>query len=173
MTTAIDCAARLEFDSWARDHRTCLFRMAVAITRDRHEAEDLLQTTLTKVYLAWDRVRDQDALDAYVRRVMVNTHSSWWRRNRRRQEIPSGSDVGVELASGADDFAALAARDELAPLLRALPPRQQSAVVLRYLHDRSVAETAALLGISVGAVKSQTCRGIASMRRLRSLHPAA
>ena len=69
---------RVRFDAWVRDRRPALLRAAVAITRDRDSAEDLLQTTLTKVYLSWDDVRDQAALDGYARRVMANTQSSWW-----------------------------------------------------------------------------------------------
>jgi RNA polymerase sigma-70 factor (sigma-E family) len=165
--TATAHEERLAFDAWVRDRRPSLLRAAVAITRDRESAEDLLQTTLTKVFLSWDDVRDQGALDGYVRRVMANTQSSWWRRGWRPREtaVADVADVADALASGTDGFAVVEAREDLTPLLRALPPKQQYAVVLRYLEERSVAETAQLLGISTGAVKSQTSRAIATMRR--------
>jgi RNA polymerase sigma-70 factor (sigma-E family) len=165
--TATAREERLVFDAWVRDRRPALLRAAVAITRDRVCAEDLLQTTLTKVFLSWDDVRDQGALDGYVRRVMANTQSSWWRRGWRPREtaVADVADVADALASGTDGFAVVEAREDLTPLLRALPPKQQYAVVLRYLEERSVAETAQLLGISTGAVKSQTSRAIATMRR--------
>jgi len=162
--TATAHEERLVFDAWVRDRRPSLLRAAVAITRDRESAEDLLQATLTKVFLSWDDVRDQGALDGYVRRVMANTQSSWWRRGWRPRET-AVADVADALVSGTDGFAVVEAREDLTPLLRALPPKQQHAVVLRYLEERSVAETAQLLGISPGAVKSQTSRAIATMRR--------
>ncbi len=155
---------RVGFDAWVRDRRPALLRAAVAITRDRDSAEDLLQTTLTKVYLSWDDVRDQAALDGYARRVMANTQSSWWRRGWRPRET-AAADVAGGLASATDGFAAVDAREVLRPLLRSLPPQQQSTVVLRYLQERSVAETARLLGVSTGAVKSQSSRALATMRR--------
>jgi RNA polymerase sigma-70 factor (sigma-E family) len=165
--TATAHEERLAFDAWVRDRRPSLLRAAVAITRDRESAEDLLQTTLTKVFLSWDDVRDQGALDGYVRRVMANTQSSWWRRGWRPREtaVADVADVADALASGTDGFAVVEAREDLTPLLRALPPKQQYAVVLPYLEERSVAETAQLLGIPPGAVKSQTSRAIATMRR--------
>jgi RNA polymerase sigma-70 factor (sigma-E family) len=166
MSPAAAGVDRLGFDEWAREHRPALLRTALAITRDRDNAEDLVQATLTKVYLAWDRVRDQGALDGYVRRVMVNTQWTWWRRGWRRREIACGTDVAADLESGDDGFSGIEARDELAPLLRALPEHQRAALTLRYLRDRSVDETAALLGLSTGPVTSQTSRGIATMRRM-------
>lgn len=162
--TATAHEERLAFDAWVRERRPSLLRAAVAITRDRESAEDLLQATLTKVFLSWDDVRDQGALDGYVRRVMANTQSSWWRRGWRPRET-AVADVADARVSGTDGFAVVEAREDLTPLLRALPPKQQYAVVLRYLEERSVAETAQLLGISTGAVKSQTSRAIATMRR--------
>jgi RNA polymerase sigma-70 factor (sigma-E family) len=162
--TATAHEERLAFDAWVRDRRPSLLRAAVAITRDSESAEDLLQTTLTKVFLSWDDVRDQGALDGYVRRVMANTQSSWWRRGWRPRET-AVADVADARVSGTDGFAVVEAREDLTPLLRALPPKQQYVVVLRYLEERSVAETAQLLGISTGAVKSQTSRAIATMRR--------
>jgi RNA polymerase sigma-70 factor (sigma-E family) len=163
--TATAREERLVFDAWVRDRRPALLRAAVAINRDRDSAEDLLQTTLTKGYLSWDDVRDPGALVGYVRRVMCNTQSSWWRRGWRPRETAT-ADVAESLVSGTDGFAVVEAREDLTPLLRALPPKQQSAVVLRYLEELSVAETAQLLGISAGAVKSQTSRAIATMRRV-------
>ena len=174
MTSYAGRADRLGFETWAEDRRPALLRVALAITRDRDSAEDLLQTALTKVYLAWDDVRDQGALDGYVRRVMTNTHSTWWSRGHRRQESAVGTELAVGTATGPDGFAVVEDRAELGPLLRALPQQQRATVALRYLQDRSVDETAEVLGISPGTVKSQTSRAIAMMRRAgRPLEPAA
>lgn len=156
---------RLPFEDWARDRRSALLRAALAITRDRDTAEDLLQTSLTKIYLAWDGVRDQAALDGYARRVMTNTYSSWWTRGWRPRETATGTELATDPESATDGFALVELRAELVPLLRVLPPQQQTTVVLRYLQDRSVAETAQVLGISPGTVKSQTSRAITLMRR--------
>jgi RNA polymerase sigma-70 factor (ECF subfamily) len=135
-------------------------RVAYLLTGDWGHAEDLLQTSLAKVYRAWGRLRDHDNLDAYVRRVLVNTQTSWWRRawkaERPTETLPDWP--GPEVADSFDD------RDRLRRALLDLPPRQRAAVVLRHYEDLGEAEVARLMGCSVGTVKSQCARGLARLR---------
>ncbi len=138
-----------------------LLRTAYLLTGNRADAEDLLQTALAKTYLAWDRIREREALDGYVRRVMVNTQTSFWRR-RRVDERPV--EHLPELVAGRDAAADLDLHDALWSALARLPRRQRAAVVLRYYEDLSEAETAAVLGVSVGTVKSTTSRALARLR---------
>ena len=106
------------------------------------------------------RVRDYQDPDAYLRKVMVNQRTSWWRRDRGRETL---GPVPIKATAGdlADDQAEL---DVLLQALRALPDRQRSAVVLRHYCDLSEAETAAVMGITVGGVKSQTSKGLVALR---------
>ena len=135
-------------------------RTAFLLTGDWGHAEDLLQTSLAKVYRAWGRLRDHDNLDAYVRRVMVNTQTSWWRRAWKAEQ-PTGNLPdwpGPDTVDASDD------RDRLRRALLTLPPRQRAVVVLRHYEDRGEAEVARLLGCSVGTVKSQSSRAMAALR---------
>ncbi len=135
-------------------------RTAYLLTGDWGHAEDLLQTSLAKVYRAWGRLRDHDNLDAYVRRVMVNTQTTWWRR-AWKAELPSGSlpeHAGPDATTASDD------RDRLRRALLELPARQRAVVVLRHYEDLGEAEVARLLGCSIGTVKSQCARGLAKLR---------
>ncbi|MEU6204387.1 SigE family RNA polymerase sigma factor, partial [Micromonospora musae] len=138
-----------------------LLRTAYLLAGDWATAEDLLQTALTKTYLAWRRLGGIEAIEPYARRVLVNTSTSWWRR-RWHGERPT--EVLPERA-GADEVERQLDRDLLWRHLRALPNRQRAVLVLRYYEDMSEAQTAALLGISTGTVKSQTARALATLRR--------
>jgi RNA polymerase sigma-70 factor (sigma-E family) len=134
-----------------------LTRTAYLLTGDRGTAEDLVQSALEKTHRRWDRV---DTPEVYVRRVMVNTATSWWRR-RRPVEVPL---LPSDAAPGPDAYLQVEERQRLLSALRRLPPRTQAILVLRYLEDRSEAETARILGCSVGSVKSQASRGLARLR---------
>ncbi|HWL36940.1 MAG TPA: SigE family RNA polymerase sigma factor [Frankiaceae bacterium] len=135
-------------------------RTAYLLTGDWGHAEDLLQTSLAKVYRQWARLADRENLDAYVRRVMVNTQTSRWRR-AWRAERPTASvpDSAAPDAVGASDD-----RDRLRRALLTLPARQRAVVVLRHYEDMSEADVATTLGCSVGTVKSQCARGLARLR---------
>lgn len=137
-----------------------LLRMAWLLTGDWHLAEDLVQAALAKVWPHWPRIRDGEP-DAYVRRVLVTTWSGW-RRRRWRGETPT--DLLPDRADGADRLAAWELHADLIAALRTLPPGRRAVVVLRYFEDLSEAETARLLGCSVGAVKSQTSRALVALR---------
>ena len=150
------------FTRWAGDRQLALLRTAVLLTGDRHRAEDLVQDALTKVAVRWRRLRD-DNPEAYARQVIVRDNISWWRKHRREvvAEVFDRED-------GTDAFVAADTRQLLADALAALTPRQRAVVVLRYYDDLSERETARVLGVSVGTVKSQTHL---SLRRLRESAP--
>ena len=150
-----------DFESWMATRQGRLLRTAYLLTGDVHAAEDLVQTALAKLYLAWDRVSDAPSVDAYARRILVNEHTSTWRRLWRHREVvvdTSAHDVPV---SG-EHYDGV--RDALWTAVSALPNRQRAAVVLRYYEQLSEQETAEALGISVGTVKSQASRAIGTLR---------
>ena len=127
-----------------------------------HRAEDLVQQTFTKIYLAWRRIQRHEAMDSYTRQTLVRTFLSERRRGWFRHE--SVASEATDRVAPAADFAA----DRLV-LLEALvkvPPRQRAVLVLRYWEDQSVEQTAALLDCSTGNVKSQAARGLATLRGL-------
>jgi RNA polymerase sigma-70 factor (sigma-E family) len=128
---------------------------------DWHRAEDLVQTTLTKIYVAWPRLRRDGSVDAYSRKVMVRSAIDESRRAFRRRE--SMVDELPEVAGPPS------ATDEAIDVRRALaqlPAGQRAVVVMRYWEDMSVTETAELLGKSEGTIKSQAAKGLATLRRL-------
>ena len=157
----MDEQGREAFRSYVAARSPALLRTAYLLTGSRTDAEDLLQTTLAKTYLAWDRIREREAVDGYVRRVLVNTQTSRWRR-RRVDEYPT--DELPERGSGRVAAEDLALHDALWTALAGLPKRQRATVVLRYYEDLSEAETAQVLGVSVGTVKSTTSRALAKLR---------
>jgi RNA polymerase sigma-70 factor (sigma-E family) len=134
--------------------------MAYLLTRNLADAEDLLQAALAKTYQAWDRIEDRRALDGYVRRAMVNTHISWWRR-RRLEEYPTEEIPDRPVADHADDSEL---QDTLRRALDRLPRQMRTAVVLRYYEDMSESEIADFLGVSPGTVKSTVSRAVAKLR---------
>ena len=157
-----------EFAEYMHARQAGLLRTAYLLTGDRHSAEDLVQTSLAKLYLAWDKVHDRGAMDGYVRRIMVNENNSLWRRAWKRREFASHPMPDCEVVDRYDD----GARGALWDLVQTLPKKSRDVVVLRYYEQLSEAETAEALGISVGTVKSQTSRALATLReRAPELHP--
>ena len=144
-----------------------LLRLAYLLTHDEGMAEDLLQTALTKTWFAWDRL-DNDPL-RYVRRVLVTTSVSWWRR-RWTHELPTEALPELPVPGAIDDRAGA---QDLWIAIGRLPVRQRAVVVLRYYEDLSEAETADLLGCSVGTVKSQCSRALAKLRLDAALEPVS
>jgi RNA polymerase sigma-70 factor (sigma-E family) len=141
---------------------TALLRLAYAVVGDHQLAQDLLQEALVKVYVAWPRLRDTSAAEAYARRTIVTTAISW-RRRRSFHEPPV--DVVPDLhESQVDHSDGLATHDVLWQQVRGLPPRQRAALVLRYYEDLSEADTAELMGCSTGTVKSQLAAALAKLR---------
>jgi RNA polymerase sigma-70 factor (sigma-E family) len=152
-----------EFGAYVAERRPVLLRTATRLAGDRAEAEDLLQSALAKTYVAWDRIQDRAAVDGYVRRAMVNTQISWWRR-RKLEVYPTDRlpDRPVEDHTDRSEM-----HDALGRALDRLPKRQRLAVMLRYYEDMSEREIAEVLGVSVGTVKSTVSR---AMTRLRELY---
>ena len=137
-----------------------LLRFGVVLTGDRHRADDLVQTALVKTMRRWSAI-DRGQPMAYVRRVMVTTQLTWWRRARRETGMPEGLDVVDPRSTDAYDD-----QHVLAAALRALPPRQRAVIVLRYYAGYSEAEIAETLGCSPGTVKSQASKAMHTMRRI-------
>ena len=150
-----------EFAAYMHARQPSLLRTAYLLTGDRHSAEDLVQTALAKLYLSWDKVQRRELVDGYVRRILVNEHNSLWRRAWKKREFTTDTLPDVIAPLDRPDTGEAAA---LWDFVRSLPRRQRAVVVLRYYEDLSEAETADVLGISVGTVKSQASRAIASMR---------
>lgn len=154
-----------EFREFVAARSAALLRTAYLLAGDWGTAEDLLQTALTKTYLAWKRLGEIEAVEPYARRVLVNTATSWWRR-RWHGERPT--EVLPERAAP-DQIEQHLERDALWRHVRALPVRQRAVLVLRFYEDLSEAQTAAMLNISPGTVKSQTFRALNTLRqRLRA-----
>lgn len=145
------------FAGFVREHRGRLLGNANQLTvGDVHLAEDLVQQTLTKVYRRWRRI--ESAPLAYARRTLVTTFIDDRHRARHRHEY-AVAEVPEAAAREAPE-----PRPALMEALRLLAPRMRAAVVLRYVEDLSVEETARLLGCSTGNVKSQAARGLARLR---------
>jgi len=149
-----------DFESWLVAREPALQRLAHLLTGDVHTAQDLVQTSLAKLYLAWDRLADRDNVDAYARRILLNEHRSAWRRPWRRREVLT--DEPPERGSAAEEYDGR--REAVWRFVATLPPRQRAVIVLRYYEQLSEVETADVLGISVGTVKSQASRALASLR---------
>jgi RNA polymerase sigma-70 factor (sigma-E family) len=155
-----DADADAEFHAYMAARWPVLVRTAYLLTGDRFLAEDLAQTALTRVYASWRRVRRADDVDAYVRRVLVNANSGRYRKRRVAEQL-----VGVP-ADGRSHVPhePIAERSALMAALAELAPRQRAVVVLRYWEDLSEREVAAVLGCSVGTVKSQASKALARLR---------
>lgn len=138
-----------------------LTRMAYLLTGDRELAEDLVQNALASVMVSWRRVRDVNDLDAYLYRALVNARNRWWSR-RWHGEIPT--ETLPDGPARADDGGRLEAYHDVLAHLRELPRRQRATIVLRYFEDLTEEQTARVLGCSVGTVKSQTSRALATLR---------
>jgi RNA polymerase sigma-70 factor (sigma-E family) len=158
-------AGRLSFDGFVLGRTDRLLRTAYLLTRDHALAEDLLQTALTKAWTAWHRIEADP--EPYVRKILVNTYATWWRRKwtgERPTEVLPETVGANEIDSHAD-------RRDLWTALGRLPRRQRATIVLRYYEGLSEAETAEVLGCTVGTVKSATSRALAKLRVDPALNP--
>jgi RNA polymerase sigma-70 factor (sigma-E family) len=145
-----------DYLDYVRARSDALRRLGYALSGDWFLADDLVQITLLQLYRHWRRARP-DTLDAYVRRILVNAYLS---ARRRRRDQPVARPP--EPTAPADPDVATAV--DIGRALAKLPSRQRTLVVLRYLEDLSVTDVAALLGISEGAVKSQTAHAMRTLR---------
>jgi RNA polymerase sigma-70 factor (sigma-E family) len=147
---------RESFEAWARARQQTLVRWAYVLTGDFQRAEDLVQEALVRAALRWDRLRDGNP-DAWVRTVVFRDNVSWWRRHRREwlTEEPFGSSTPPS-----DSDAAVVLHAALSRLTRA----QRAVLVLRFVADLSVADTAEMLGVTAGTVKKQTSVALGRLR---------
>jgi RNA polymerase sigma-70 factor (sigma-E family) len=150
-----------EFTAFVTDRSRALLRSAYALTGDQYAAEDLVQTALAKVYARWARLSDDP--EHYVRKIIYHDFVSIWRRRRRRGEVVLAEPPE---RSAPDDLHGSELRLVLGEALDTLPPRQRAVIVLRYLEDYSLLQTAAVLGCSTGTVASQANRALAKLREL-------
>jgi len=153
-----------DFSAYFAARAHALRATAYLLCGDWHRAEDITQTAMTKLYLAWPRLREH-GMDAYARKIVVRTFLAENRRLWRRREhltheppepVVGDRDVGQRLLVEA--------------ALASVPPRQRAVLVLRYWNDLSVEETAEMLDCSPGTVKSQAARGVAALRRRLGPH---
>ncbi|GLZ37603.1 SigE family RNA polymerase sigma factor [Actinokineospora sp. NBRC 105648] len=151
-----------EFAEYFAARRDAVRRTAYMLCGDWHRADDLAQTAFVALHRRWRKIRDRGALDAYVRRsvvrAMIDETRRPWRRERHVEEVPevatSDAEVGETVAN----------RSALLGGLAKVPPRQRAVLVLRFLEGLDVAGTAQALKCSEGTVKSQTARGLATLR---------
>jgi len=162
----VSTTADTEFGDFMRGRWPAMVRLAYALTGDAGHAEDVAQAAFARAYASWGRVRRAGDPDAYVRRILINEN----RKRFRKHRVPE--DLRGDLASTLAGQAAAAGsqhgpeeRQALLDALNRLGPRQRAVVVLRYWLDLSETETAAALNCSVGTVKSQASRALATLRR--------
>ena len=151
-------AAPDSFDEYVAARYAALLRTAYLLTTNRHDAEDLVQTALMKAVPAWKRIESNP--DGYLRRTMVNHSISRWRKHRGREVL---TDDAPDRGSTDPDVGRTLALERA---LAALAPRQRAVIVLRYYDDLTERETAEILGIAVGTVKSQAREALARLRQL-------
>lgn len=156
-------SAQQQFTAYVLQRRPVLMRAARSLTANPCDAEDLLQTALTKTYLAWDRIADREAVDGYVRRTLVNTRTSQWRK-RRVDEYACEEVPETDTGNAPDPAEQQAQRDAMWNAVGRLPVRQRAMVVLRYYEDLTEVQTAEVLGVSVGTVKSAVSRALVKLR---------
>jgi len=150
-----------EFAAFVAARYRALVRTGLLLTGDTGHAEDLTQSALIRTYLAWGRLREPANAEAYARRTLVRlalrARQRRWTAEVATAQLPEN---GTGSLADADDLVL-----DVRRALAALPAAQRAVLVLRYLDDQSEAETARLLGISPGTVKSRAARGLASLRQ--------
>ncbi|MEU4029422.1 SigE family RNA polymerase sigma factor [Streptomyces anulatus] len=151
----------LAFEDYVRTRQDALLRSARRLVPDPVDAQDLLQTALVRTYGRWDGIADKSLADAYLRRVMINTRTEWWRA-RKLEEVPTEQLPDASVEDGSEQRAD---RALLMDILGILAPKQRSVVVLRHWEQMSTEETAAALGMSAGTVKSTLHRALARLRQ--------
>jgi RNA polymerase sigma-70 factor (sigma-E family) len=148
-----------EYTEFVGARLQALRRIAYLLCQDWHHADDLVQVTITRLYVHWHRVRFMDHPEAYARTILVRQflgerRSGWARKVSLAGEMPDWPGVGPDHDDAIDVNAALAG----------LPPRQRATLVLRFYCDQTVDQVAGVLGCSAGTVKSQTSKGLGSLR---------
>jgi RNA polymerase sigma-70 factor (sigma-E family) len=152
-----------EYTEYVTARLPALRRIALQLTGDVHRGDDLVQQTITRLYLRWRQASQARNLDAYVHRILVHLFLDERRRGWARVLL---SAVLPERPAAHEPATAVEDRAILRAALGRLAPRQRAVVVLRYIADRSVDEVAEILGCSKGTVKSQTSDGLARLRQV-------
>lgn len=155
----MDSRTEAEFAEFMRGRWSALVRLGYGLTGDQHLAEDLARAALAKAYASWPRVLRSGDPDVYVRRIILNASLGKVRRGRRERRLDDVPDPGTAQGTRAGDD-----RPALVTALMRLPAGQRSVVVLRYWMDMTEAQVAAVLGCSVGSVRSQASRALANLR---------
>jgi len=155
-----------EFTEFVEARLTSLRRVGYLLCRDWDRADDLVQAAITKLYVHWGRAQADGHADGYARAILVREFLSE-RRSGWARRVVLGAPRADRAAPGGDHDAALDVRTALA----GLPPRQRATLVLRFYCDLSVDEAARALGCTPGTVKSQTAKGLQSLRQ--ALEPRA
>jgi RNA polymerase sigma-70 factor (sigma-E family) len=153
---------RARFEEFATAHSAGLINLAFMVSGDRGRAEDAAQEALVRVYQRWSRL---DNPLGYARRTVVNATRDDWRRSQRATRAHDDAGRLAGLSEVYDLETSVLQRDALITALAALPHRQRAVIALRYLTELTEAETAAVLEISVGTVKSQTFDALARLRQ--------
>jgi RNA polymerase sigma-70 factor (sigma-E family) len=157
-------SADVEFAQFALVRGPGLVRLARGLLRDPFQAEDVVQDVLAKALVQWGRVSAADDPEAYVRRMVVNACTSWFRRAARREFAHDAATLPERAV--ADPTDGVDERDRVIALLRRLPTKQRAALVLRHYEAMPDAEIARLLGSSEVSVRTNAHRGLATLRRL-------
>ena len=143
------------FDEFVAARSRSLLRTAYLLTHDHALAEDLLQTALAKAWFSWKRIQGEP--EPYVRKILVNTYATWWRRKWKAEQPTEELPESAPPESPAEPT-------DLWTAMERLPRRMRAVVVLRYFEDLTEAQTADALGCSVGTVKSQASKALAKLR---------
>ena len=162
-----------ELERLCAERGNWLMATAIALTGDRADAEDLLQTALERLLRHRRRIT---GTEAYLRRTLYNLAADGWRRRgawQRKIPIQRAEHLRGGAGAAPDGTATVDLRDELVRLLRQLPPRQRAVILLRYWEQYSEAETAEVLGCSQAAVKSAASKGLQRLRELIAGNPQA
>jgi RNA polymerase sigma-70 factor (sigma-E family) len=161
---AVSAPSADDFDAWVAARSRPLLRFAYLMTGNQHAAEEALATALAKAFEKWSTVRRMADRDAYVRRMIVNAHISWWRRFGRRES--SVAEVRGAGRSGADHATTISEADAVWRLCAELPPRQRASVVLRFYEDLGYPEIAAVLACPEATVRSHIHRALSALRTM-------
>lgn len=158
--------AAMSFEDYVAARSPALLRFARLVTGHEEDAHDVVQDALVGAYPRWSQISSRGAVEAYLRRSIVNANVSRWRKVRRLVVTEDFPTAAVEDAS-----AALADADQAARLCADLPAVQRAAVVLRYYEDRSFADIAEILGCREATARSHVHRALAALRsRLEADH---
>jgi RNA polymerase sigma-70 factor (sigma-E family) len=158
-----------DFTAFVIARQAGLVRLGWALTGDRQLGEDLAQATLDRLWARWARISRRGDPWPYAQRVAVSLAATWWRRRWRHVELVGSPRP--DAPADTDDFVAVDTRDMVTRWLATLPRRQRAVIVLRFLSDLSVDETAQILHCSTGTVKSQTAKALDSLELLWGRQP--